>query len=96
MPGPRVLPHDAAGNATHDNRDGQGDAYNAADRPVFVANSTGAKMWEATDLPFGGVHTTTGIPIGLRFPGQWSQLESGLHQNWMGVRDPTTGSFRHG
>ena len=93
MPGLRVLPHDAAGNATHDNRDGQGDAYNAAGRPVFVTNSMGARVWEATDLPFGGVHTTTGFPIGLRFPGQWSQLESGLHQNWMRDYDPTTGRY---
>jgi len=29
-------------------------------------------------LPFGGVETSTGNPIELRFPGQWFQSESGL------------------
>ncbi|KIT17881.1 RHS repeat-associated core domain-containing protein [Jannaschia aquimarina] len=29
----------------------------------------------------------------LRFPGQWFQAESGLHQNWMRDYDPTTGRY---
>jgi RHS repeat-associated protein len=29
----------------------------------------------------------------LRFPGQWFQSESGLHQNWMRDYDPTTGRY---
>ncbi|MCF6273259.1 MAG: hypothetical protein L3J37_08710, partial [Rhodobacteraceae bacterium] len=60
-------------------------------RPVFATDSTGAKkVWEATYLPFGEVLATTGNPIALRFPGQWFQAESGLHQNWMRDYDPTT------
>ncbi len=43
--------------------------------------------------PFGGVHTSTGTPMELRFPGQWFQSESGLHQNWMRDYDPTTGRY---
>ena len=43
--------------------------------------------------PFGGVRTTTGTPITARFPGQWFQSESGLHQNWMRDYDPTTGRY---
>jgi RHS repeat-associated protein len=43
--------------------------------------------------PFGGVHVTTGAPIDARFPGQWFQSESGLHQNWMRDYDPTTGRY---
>ena len=35
----------------------------------------------------------TGTPIALRFPGQWFQAESGLHQNWMRDYDPTTGRY---
>ncbi len=31
--------------------------------------------------------------IDLRFPGQWFQAESGLHQNWMRDYDPTTGRY---
>ncbi len=61
-------------------------------RPVFATNDLGVKVWEAAYLPFGGVHTATGS-IDLRFPGQWFQAESGLHQNWMRDYDPTTGRY---
>ena len=43
--------------------------------------------------PFGGVRVTTGTPPTARFPGQWFQSESGLHQNWMRDYDPTTGRY---
>jgi RHS repeat-associated protein len=62
-------------------------------RPVFATNATGAKVWEVTYLPFGGVRTSSGLPIDARFPGQWYQSESGLHQNWMRDYDPTTGRY---
>ncbi len=62
-------------------------------RPVFATNAAGAKVWTATYLPFGGLRTSTGLPIDLRFPGQWFQSESGLHQNWMRDYDPTTGRY---
>ena len=61
-------------------------------RPVFATNDLGVKVWEASYLPFGGVHVATG-GIDLRFPGQWFQAESGLHQNWMRDYDPTTGRY---
>jgi RHS repeat-associated protein len=61
-------------------------------RPVFATNDLGLKVWEASYLPFGGVHVSTGA-IALRFPGQWFQSESGLHQNWMRDYDPTTGRY---
>jgi RHS repeat-associated protein len=62
-------------------------------RPVFGTNTAGTKVWTAAYLPFGGVRTTTGTPTNLRFPGQWFQSESGLHQNWMRDYDPTTGRY---
>ncbi|MEM8694134.1 MAG: RHS repeat-associated core domain-containing protein [Pseudomonadota bacterium] len=62
-------------------------------RPVFATDSAGTKVWEASYTPFGDVETTTGTPIALRFPGQWFQAESGLHQNWMRDFDPTTGRY---
>ena len=62
-------------------------------RPVFGTNTGGTKTWTASYLPFGGVRTTTGTPITARFPGQWFQSESGLHQNWMRDYDPTTGRY---
>ena len=62
-------------------------------RPVFATTPTGAKVWEATYTPFGGVHTSSGNLPANRFPGQWFQTESGLHQNWMRDYDPTTGRY---
>ncbi|WP_284164820.1 RHS repeat domain-containing protein [Frigidibacter sp. SD6-1] len=62
-------------------------------RPVFATTMAGTVVWRASYLPFGGVHVTTGAPIDLRFPGQWFQMESGLHQNWMRDYDPTTGRY---
>ena len=62
-------------------------------RPVFANNASGVKVWTAAYLPFGGVHTSTGTPITLRFPGQWFQSESGLYQNWMRDYDPATGRY---
>ena len=62
-------------------------------RPVLATNTAGVKVWTASYLPFGEVRTTTGNPIEARFPGQWFQSESGLHQNWMRDYDPTTGRY---
>jgi RHS repeat-associated protein len=62
-------------------------------RPTFATDTSGVKIWEATYLPFGGVHVSTGANAELRFPGQWFQSESGLHQNWMREYDPTTGRY---
>jgi len=42
-------------------------------RPVFATDSSGAKVWEASYLPFGGVQASSGPNPGLRFPGQWFQ-----------------------
>lgn len=90
---------------------------------MFATNDLGLKVWEGegrlggassgrpsapNDLPFGGVHASSGPNIGLRFPpsrasamhcralGQWFQSESGLHQNWMRDYDPTTGRYLQG
>ena len=62
-------------------------------RPVFATNATGVEVWSATYRPFGEVVTSTGALPSSRFPGQWFQSESGLHQNWMRDYDPTTGRY---
>ena len=62
-------------------------------RPVFATNAAGVKVWSLAYLPFGGVRTSTGVPMTLRFPGQWFQSENGLHQNWMRDYDPTLGRY---
>ena len=62
-------------------------------RPVFATDGAGAKVWEASYLPFGGLQASSGPNSTLRFPGQWFQSETGLHQNWMRDYDPTTGRY---
>ena len=63
-------------------------------RPVFMTDSTKAKVWEASYLPFGGVNTITGsAALNARFPGQWFQLESGLHYNWHRHYDATIARY---
>ncbi len=37
-------------------------------RHVLATDSTGATVWQATYLPFGGVHTSSGDLMNLRFP----------------------------
>jgi RHS repeat-associated protein len=63
-------------------------------RPVQMTDATKATVWQATWLPFGGPQAITGTAtLDARFPGQWFQLESGLHQNWWRHYDPTTGRY---
>tara|TARA_R110001583_G_scaffold189565_1_gene353131 strand:+ start:373379 stop:376345 length:2967 start_codon:yes stop_codon:yes gene_type:complete len=61
-------------------------------RPVLATDEASTTVWTASWLPFGGVHVENGV-IDARFPGQWFQAESGLHQNWMRDYDPTTGRY---
>ena len=44
--------------------------------------------------PWGAFHSATGAQtLNTRFPGQWYQLESGLHYNWHRHYDPTLGRY---
>ena len=46
-------------------------------------------------MAHGKAYSVTGpASLDLRFPGQWFQAESGLHQNWMRDYDPTTANWR--
>ena len=62
-------------------------------RQVFATNAIGTKAWTTDCSPFGGVTTSTGTPVAIRFPGQWYRAESGLCQNWMQNYGPTTGRY---
>jgi RHS repeat-associated protein len=66
-------------------------------RPVMATSSTGAVVWAARYLPFGGIDLvladTGALTQNIRFPGQWFQAETGLHQNGMRDYDPTTGRY---
>lgn len=51
-------------------------------------------MWQASYLPFGEVQSITGpATLDYRFPGQWFQIETGLHYNWHRHYDPSTGRY---
>ena len=63
-------------------------------RPVKMTNAAGASVWSAVWLPWGGAHTITGAEtLDARFPGQWFQLEAGLHYNWHRSYDPSLGRY---
>ncbi len=63
-------------------------------RPVKMTNAAKASVWDAVWLPWGGAHSITGTAtMNARFPGQWFQLEAGLHYNWHRSYDPTIGRY---
>ncbi|WP_167369241.1 RHS repeat-associated core domain-containing protein [Pseudovibrio denitrificans] len=65
------------------------------DRPMEIADNSGSIVWRATYRPFGAVHQIVGSLTShdSRFPGQWYQLESGLHYNWHRHYDSTLGRY---
>jgi RHS repeat-associated protein len=64
------------------------------DRPVMMTNLAGANVWSAVWSPFGAAFSITGsLTENQRFPGQWFQIESGLHWNWHRHYDPSTGRY---
>lgn len=64
-------------------------------RPVAMTDGGQNIAWSATYTPFGAVQTisTPSTTMDLRFPGQWFQLETGLHYNWHRHYDPATGRY---
>jgi RHS repeat-associated protein len=64
-------------------------------RPLRMTDGSGAVAWEAAYEPFGAVASINAISssIDLRFPGQWFQLENGLHYNWHRHYDATIGRY---
>jgi RHS repeat-associated protein len=64
--------------------------------PVAMTDGTGALVWRAEHLPFGGIHTlpVSSVANNLRFPGQYFDSETGLHQNWFRDYDAAIGRYR--
>jgi len=63
-------------------------------RPVMMTDGVKAVVWQASWSPFGRPHTITGsLTENRRFPGQWFQLEAGIHYNWHRHYDPTIGRY---
>jgi RHS repeat-associated protein len=63
-------------------------------RPIKMTTAAKASVWDAVWQPWGGQHTITGTAVlDARFPGQWFQLETGLHYNWHRSYDPSIGRY---
>jgi RHS repeat-associated protein len=63
-------------------------------RPVALFDSSSAEVWSAVWEPFGALYSVNGsTDLDARFPGQWYQLETGLHYNWHRHYDPTLGRY---
>ena len=63
-------------------------------RPDLMTDSAKAVVWKALYEPFGAVSSITGNAANtMRLPGQWYQLETGLHYNWWRHYDPTLGRY---
>jgi len=63
-------------------------------RPVKMTNSAKAAVWTAVWQPWGAAQSITGsATLNARFPGQWFQVEAGLHYNWHRHYDPSLGRY---
>ena len=68
--------------------------------PKQITNNAGTLVWQATYSPFGlatinndvdGDSTT--VELNVRFPGQYYDIETGLHYNWNRYYDPNIGRY---
>jgi RHS repeat-associated protein len=63
-------------------------------RPTRFNSATKATMWTATWKPWGEIQSLSGTATNnLRFPGQYFQIETGLHYNHHRHYDPVTGRY---
>jgi RHS repeat-associated protein len=60
-----------------------------------MTDASAALAWSVAYEPFGAVASVNAVSsaIDLRFPGQWFQLENGLHYNWHRHYDATLGRY---
>ncbi len=62
--------------------------------PQALTDSVGQIAWETDYTPFGAATgTSQGPTFNLRFPGQYYDVETGLHYNWHRYYDPDTGRY---
>jgi RHS repeat-associated protein len=63
-------------------------------RPIRMTNTAKATVWAATWKPWGEVQALSGTSSNnLRYPGQYFQIETGLHYNHHRMYDPVTGRY---
>jgi len=62
--------------------------------PQMIVNNNGAAVWSAVYDAFGGANIDVELlENNLRFPGQYFDIESGLHYNWHRYYDPKIGRY---
>src|SRR5258708_18072287 len=62
--------------------------------PQKATDASQALAWDAVLRPFGQTEQQTFPSLtNLRFPGQYFDVEDGLHQNWFRDYDPSTGRY---
>jgi RHS repeat-associated protein len=62
--------------------------------PQKMTNQDQQVVWDASYEPFGKATVLSGtLTQPLRFPGQYFDAETGLHQNWNRDYDPSTGRY---
>ncbi len=62
--------------------------------PMVMTNESGQNVWTGEFMPFGESLSVTGsITNNIRFPGQYFDSETGLHQNWHRDYKPEMGRY---
>jgi len=63
--------------------------------PIAMTNQDAELVWRAEYRPFGELFSNTiaNVENNLRFPGQYFDAETGLHQNWFRDYQPKTGRY---
>ncbi len=62
--------------------------------PMKMTDESGAVVWSADYRPFGEVAMNNGTALNnFRFPGQYHDLETGLHYNYHRFYQPKTGRY---
>lgn len=64
--------------------------------PIAMTDTSGVFKWKAEYRPFGDLYSQSynDIENNLRFPGQYFDAETGLHQNYFRDYDPKIGRYR--
>ena len=62
--------------------------------PLKLTDGNQNIVWDGLKTPFGEIMSATGsVDNSLRFPGQYFDSETGLHQNWFRDYDPVSGRY---
>ncbi|QTD46383.1 RHS repeat domain-containing protein [Ottowia testudinis] len=65
--------------------------------PMLATNQQGAKTWRSYQEAFGQTYTeNSGLELNLRFPGQYYDQETNLHQNYFRDYSPQRGRYIQG